>query len=84
MCKFCELELCGRGTKMSACPTPIGEIRDGSQVFDVYLNRYISEPENIHESTLVLNLGVDLEDANYSVQETQVKIKYCPFCGEEL
>lgn len=84
MCNFCELEPACGDARICVSSLPNGVILDGSQNIGVYMNRYISESENVHENTLVLNLSVDLEDANYSVKETQVKIKYCPFCGEEL
>ena len=57
---------------------------DGSHISDVYLNRHIVESDDISEASISIDISVKLDDAEYLIKEKEIKIKYCPFCGEEL
>lgn len=85
MCKYCKLKTLNKeiGEKTNNSIS-IARVRDGSQTFDVYLNRYIVEVDNIHRSSLVLDHGITYGNNLFSLNEKYVDIKYCPFCGEEL
>lgn len=85
MCKFCNLmTLNGEiGERTNGC-MQIAKIKDGTWEVDVCLNRYVVESEHIHESSLILGTYATIRGTQYSVKEKLVKIKYCPFCGEEL
>lgn len=84
MCEYCKLETLNEklGEKSNNCKT-IGIIKDGSQIFEVYLGRYKVEKNNYQENLLKMSLQVDV-DGRYPVKDKTIKIKYCPFCGEEL
>ena len=87
MCKFCKLKLENEYIGEYTTNETIGKIEDGSQIFEVSLNRYIVEDDNTHSAELVLNYGVRVNkrcDDVYAVSDTEIKIKYCPFCGEKL
>lgn len=83
MCKYCELTEFSKGEFVSADGT-IMSIKDGSQVMDLRLNRYISDKPKTHDSELIFDYGVKVGDAVYSIRGKSIKIKYCPFCGEKL
>lgn len=57
---------------------------DGSHVSEVYLNRYIVESDDINKASISIDISVKLDDAEYFIKTKEIKIKYCPFCGEEL
>ena len=57
---------------------------DGSHISEVYLNRHIVESDGISEASISIDISVKLDDAKYLIKEKEIKIKYCPFCGEEL
>lgn len=57
---------------------------DGSHISEVYLNRRIVESDDISEASISIDISVKLDDAEYIIKEKEIKIKYCPFCGEEL
>ena len=59
-------------------------LKDGSQIFDLYLNRYIVETDDIHRSNSEINISVDMDGGEYVLKHKEIPIKYCPFCGEEL
>lgn len=84
MCKFCKLETISEeiGEKSNGNLT-IGRLKDGSRIAQIYFNRYIVASENINRSELVIENVVNL-DGEYILGEKRIKIKYCPFCGEEL
>lgn len=84
MCKFCKLTTISErlGEKTTENIT-IGKVKDGSRIARVYINRYIVETENINRSELIIENVVDLS-GEYVLGEKSIKIKYCPFCGEEL
>lgn len=84
MCKYCKLKTFNEaiGEKGSENIT-IGKVKDGSRIVQIYINRYIVKSENINRSELVIENVVNL-DSEYVLGEKSIKIKYCPFCGEEL
>jgi hypothetical protein len=63
---------------------PIVNIENGSHLIQLCLNRYISEPDDIDDSVLYIEFGVNSDEGIYTIDEAEIKIKYCPFCGEEL
>lgn len=85
MCKHCALKTVNEkiGEKTTDGKS-IGRIKDGSQIIDLYLNRYIIEKDNVRKNNLVLDLSFDLDGNEFIVKDKYIKIKYCPFCGEEL
>ena len=85
MCKYCKLKTLNEavGEKVSD-PTTIGKLKDGSQTFEISLNRYIVEKDDIHRSELMLDLICKGNGGVIHVKSTYIPIKYCPFCGEEL
>lgn len=85
MCKYCQLKTLneGIGEKTNNCIS-IGKLMDGSQIFNLYLNRYIIEADDIHRNFLELELEVGYGNSVISLGNKNIKIKYCPFCGKEL
>lgn len=81
MCKYCKLTQ-ERGNEKTNDVISIGKIKDGSQLLDLSLNRYISDKSRSNE--LILDLSCVIGDAVYNVKIKEIKIKYYPFCGEEL
>lgn len=80
MCKYCELK--GSGNEQTNEPISIMNIKDGSQIFDLFMNRCISKRKRRNE--LILDLSCLVYGSTYNVKSKSIKIKYCPFCGEEL
>lgn len=85
MCKYCELKTLNKeiGEKSNNSKL-IGELKDGSQVFGAYFNCYAVERDDIHRNQLSLELGVKDGDYVISLAVKNIRIKYCPFCGEKL
>lgn len=84
MCKYCKIEeIVETGEKLNGNVT-IANVKDGSQMITVSLNRYIDDDCLIHTSSLVIDIGAILSSGVYTVKDKQIKIKYCPFCGEKL
>lgn len=81
MCKYCELKQSG-GNEQTNDTISIMSIKDGSQLFDLFMNRCISERKRSNE--LILDLSCLLNGSAYNVKTKAIKIKYCPFCGEKL
>lgn len=81
MCKYCKLTH-DRGYEKTNDPITIGQIKDGSQVFDLFMNRSVTDKKR--SSELVLDLGCNINGDMYNIKTKEIKIKYCPFCGEEL
>lgn len=81
MCKYCKMTQ-ERGNEKTNDLVSIVKIKDGSQLIDLSLNRYISDKSRSNE--LVLDLSYIIDNAVYTVKTKEIKIKYCPFCGEEL
>lgn len=85
MCKYCKMKPLNEeiGEKSNGNPT-IAKIKDGSHVFEVCLNRYMVEEDDTRNNWLYLSLCVENANALLIVKDKPIKIKYCPFCGEEL
>lgn len=86
MCKYCKLETLREktGEKSNGNPT-IAKIKDGSHVYEVCMNRYICESDKVHDRSLFVALDVDFGGGStLPLKSKSIKIKYCPFCGEEL
>ena len=84
MCKHCKLTIVNSKSKEMQTIKNVLRLRDGSQIFDLYLNRYIVETEGIHRSNLEINISVNIDNGEYVLKYKEIPIKYCPFCGEEL
>ena len=86
MCKHCKtINLKADGSERSNECKSITRIKDGSQEIEVYLNRYACDTDNVHMNQLVLDWSINVNNEHFvTVKEKIVKIKYCPFCGEEL
>lgn len=85
MCKYCKMETLNESIgEKSTMNVSIGVVKNGNQVFEAYLNRYVIEDENYHKSSLVLAYDCEIDGGLTCVKEKRIKIKYCPFCGEEL
>lgn len=84
MCKYCELECIEEtGEKLNG-NVLIKEMKDGSQLFSLFMNRYIDQDSGIHTRNLIIDLSTVINGLPYTVKDKHIKIKYCPFCGEEL
>lgn len=85
MCKYCKLKTLNKevGEKSNEVKL-ITRLVDGCQEFNVYLNRYIIEEDNINRAAMILDLDVRFDGNLFTLKEKQIDIKYCPFCGEEL
>lgn len=85
MCKYCKLKTLNKsvGEKTNESKQ-ILKLMDGSQSFNLYLNRYVVEADGIHRAELSLELCANTEAGQIFVKDKSVNIKYCPFCGEEL
>ena len=84
MCEFCKLEQIGKDEYRQENLDPIINIKDGSQTMEVYLNRYISKSDNANRALLILDHSVIPDGSRYLIDYEELKIKYCPFCGEKL
>lgn len=84
MCKFCKLEIDGSPLKEKTTAKNVLRIKNGYQVFELYLRRYVVELKDIHESSLEINTAVILGDGEHTLATKEIPIKYCPFCGKEL
>lgn len=80
MCKYCDAgndTICGRTTNIN----DIMEIREGKLSFTVGIFRDISETDaNDHYGDLYISFMAD----STPISDKSIRIKYCPFCGEEL
>ena len=84
MCGYCKLIETGVTGEKTNDNVSMAKIKDGSQVFELNLWRYINEEDDDRENELVLDMSVDIDSSVYVVKRKHIKIKYCPFCGEEL
>ena len=84
MCKHCKVEVFSEKYGEKTGNNIILRNVDGSHISDVYLNRHIVESDDISEASISIDISVKLDDAEYLIKEKEIKIKYCPFCGEEL
>lgn len=69
MCKYCQDNY-----------SELLRITDGSQVIELSFMRY----HNIKKCALNVGLSCKIGEGEYGVKEKEIKIKYCPFCGEKL
>ena len=84
MCKHCKVEVFSEKYGEKIGNNIILRNVDGSRVDEVYLNRHIVETEGYHDASISIDISVKLDDAKYLIKTKEIKIKYCPFCGEEL
>ena len=84
MCKYCKVRVFSEKYGEKIGNNMILRNVDGSQVSEVYLNRYIVESDDISKASISIDISVKLDDAKYLIKTKEIKIKYCPFCGEEL
>lgn len=84
MCIYCVLKNDEYGREKTNDNGPIISIKDGSRVLELYLDRYVIEAANIHDSELRLNSSFALGEDIFTVEDKTISIKYCPFCGERL
>ena len=81
MCKYCKFRSVIADGKDNEVQL-ISKLKDGSQVFELKLFRYEDDNEKLAE--LIIEESVDSESGLVYVKQKTIKIKYCPFCGEEL
>lgn len=81
MCKYCKMEELNKGELFNGNQSII-RIKDGSQVIEVNLNRY--QYDGRRDNHLILDTLVAIDNELLQVKSKHIKIKYCPFCGEEL
>ena len=84
MCKHCKVRVFSEKYGEKIGNNIILRNVDGSRVDEVYLNRHIVETEGYHDASISIDISVKLDDTEYLIKEKEIKIKYCPFCGEEL
>ena len=84
MCKHCKVEVFNEKYGEKTGNNIILRNVDGSHVSEVYLNRHIVESDGISEASISIDISEKLDDAEYLIKTKEIKIKYCPFCGEEL
>lgn len=82
-CKYCKLNDYGDG-EWNNDSQLIEKIRDGSQIFEILLNRYVLESDDNRIAELILELNVETPHGLMSVKDRHIEIKYCPFCGEKF
>ena len=85
MCKYCKLKEIGKNEYSNENPT-IGKLKDGSQSYEIWLSRYISESDNVHRGELIMVHMFECLGSFYDeiVKQKSIEINYCPFCGEKL
>lgn len=81
MCNFCKMEVVNK-RESSNKHRPIMGIKDGSQLFELSMNRY--KVDNHKSNNLVVDLCMMIGNDVYPIKTKEIDIKYCPFCGEEL
>lgn len=85
MCEYCKMEQVSE-REMCNNTSHIFGMRDGSHQIDVLLYRYeVDGGKTSKHTDLILDLFVkDIDGNGVLIEEVTTKIKYCPFCGEEL
>lgn len=85
MCKYCKVKTINKevGEKTTNGDSFL-KIKDGHQILEVFLDRYIVEDDGIHRQQITLNHSVDMGANVYTLFDKSIPIKYCPFCGEKL
>lgn len=85
MCEHCKVEVISETYGEKIGNNMILRNDDGSNISEVYLNRHIVESDDISEASISIDISLKLDDTTeYLIKEKEIKIKYCPFCGEEL
>ena len=84
MCKHCKVEVFSEKYGEKTGNNMILRNVDGSRVDDVHLNRHIVETEEYHDASISIDISVKLDYAECLIKTKEIKIKYCPFCGEEF
>lgn len=85
MCKYCKVRVFSETYGEKIGNNMILRNVDGSNISEVYLNRHIVESEGYHDASISIDISLKLDDTTeYLIKEKEIKIKYCPFCGEEL
>ena len=83
MCRYCEMIETGvTGEKTNN--VSIGQLVDGSQIFELWLYRYTDGESDECKNELILDMSIVSGTKVYDLKDKHIKIKYCPFCGEEL
>lgn len=85
MCKYCKLT--EADNSIGEQTTEWGDLvtlKDGSLVASMYLFRDIIDPLNERTNELGIDLSFKVGESLYPIKCKNIKIKYCPFCGEEL
>ena len=73
MCKYCQ-----------DFYSKLIRVTDGSQAIELSFLRYVDSQDRIAKNVLDLGLSCKIDDAEYIVKDKEIRIKYCPFCGEKL
>lgn len=81
MCKYCKMEQIYKDEYCNEDPN-LARIKDGYQLFEVNFNRFVSDKMKFN--VLTVDLAIIINDDIYPLETKEIKIKYCPFCGEEL
>ena len=82
MCKYCKFEEERTGDLYG--DNLIGFIKEGHIGVYVSLERYAETKNSKFNNKIRLDEVVDLDSGSYSIKSKEIKIKYCPFCGEKL
>lgn len=84
MCGYCKFRYINEdiGEKSNEVQH-MAMIREGHHILELGLNRY-HDGGDYHNNELILANSVNLDGSIHTVSEKHIKIKYCPFCGEEL
>lgn len=73
MCKYCQ-----------DFYSQLIRVTDGSQAIELSFLRYVDSQDRIAKNVLDLSLFCKIGDTEYEVKDKEIRIKYCPFCGEKL
>ena len=73
MCKYCQ-----------DLYSQLIRVTDGSQVIELSLLQCVDSQDRIVKNVLDLSLSCKIGEAGYTVKDKEIRIKYCPFCGEKL
>ena len=84
MCNYCKLNPTGVEGEKTNDNEFIDYIKEGRYLTELSIYRYADDDDQRYLSELILSNNVVLRDGTHTVEEKHIKIKYCPFCGEEL
>lgn len=83
MCKYCEWT--EETSTERYVDITIGEINDGADTYSLELSRYETfTGEPTKRNSLYLYHVIDTGRFDAIVQQKEIPIQYCPFCGEKL